>query len=274
MKIIYAIGNNIDSHIQLSRFLKITKHDVKVLSVGTSNYFDSDLNIAFFKNYISVSDPRIEFLNDYIKKYNPDLIISDCEYIIPYIGFNLKIPCINYSIENLILRLKKFNFDVIRANPLHLNLYKNADLNLLPVIDGIDLKANPLASFTECRPFTFVAENQNETNLVHVSCNNKKLLHRANHFNYNQIDTIEYFNSINSSTYFVCEFLYTFVMDAYYNNRYLYVYDSFQNEYSYLFSHMEKNRFAELFKSENNFSKKKIRFDINLKQLSDFIEEI
>jgi hypothetical protein len=267
MKIIYSLNDNIDSRIQLSRFLKITNHEVKVFSHGICNLFDSDINLLFLDSLVNIekNGDKINFLSDYIKKFKPDLIIYDDEYITPYIGYNLGIPCIEYSKNNLSC------FPYSNFRELYEYAGNIATIRLAPIIgDVVSIYSN--RKIEKCRPFTFKGSKTQEKNL-HISCNNKKLLTSIDHYSYNNINSVEYFNSIASSDYCLIEFLYTFIVDAFYNNKYIYCYKTLTLENTKLFKILEDQGLAEFY--NNNFRKKSIiDFEIQSKQLTDYIEEI
>jgi len=268
MKIIYCVSENIDSQIQLSRFLKLTNHEVKVFSYGISNLFDSDINLNFLESRVSLIDNEsTNLLIDYIKSYKPDLVIYDESYIVPYIAYNLDIPIINYSKKNLAC-FKGTN------DPAIANVLRNlSTVVLAPALgDIIDISTKEKSKEKICRPFTFKGTKVENKN-IHISCNNKRLLTNSNYYSYNDINSIEYFNSIASCDYFITEFLYTFVIDAFYNNKYIYAFKKLNQENATFFKILEKRGLA-TFYNDNLNKKSIIDFDITTKQLTDYIEEI
>lgn len=268
MKIIYCVSENIDSQIQLSRFLKLTNHEVKVFSYGISNLFDSDINLNFLESKVSfIDNENTNLLIDYIKSYKPDLVIYDESYIVPYIAYNLDIPIINYSKQNL-------NCFKTKVEPPIAAALKNlSTIILAPALgDIVNVCTKEKSKERICRPFTFKGTKVENKN-IHISCNNKKLLTNSDYYSYNDINSIEYFNSIASCDYFITEFLYTFVVDAFYNNKYIYVFKKLNQENAALFKILEKHGLATFY--NNNLNKKSIiDFDITTKQLTDYIEEI
>lgn len=275
MKIIYCVNNDIDSQIQLSRFLKVTNHEVKVFSHGISNLFDSEINLNFLDSHKEfIDNEKTNLLTGYIKSYNPDLVIYDQSYIVPYIAYNLDIPIISYSKENLML------FSHYKSNSnLALSLKHLSNFVLAPAIADItgfsyyNSSNSTNSNVKLCRPFTFKG-TKTESKQIHISCNNKKLLTPGSiYYSYNDINSVEYFNSIASSDYFIAEFLYTFVIDAIYNNKYIYAYKKLYDSNAKLFHYLEKKGLATFY--NNNLNKKSIiDFDITTKQLTDYIEEI
>lgn len=281
MKILYSIKNNIDAEIQLYRFLKLKdpKDEIKIFYFGYSSYFDSDINLNYFYNQNNLSlkkimsNTEIIFLYDYVKKYNPDVIIFDGEYILPYIGNELNIPTISYSCNDLFDFLMHENsfFKNDKEN-LFDNIKINCTLNLMPITS--ELMFSNKTRYTICTPLTFKG-NKTKENKIHISCSNKRLVNNLNYFDYKHVNDQEYFNSIASSDYFVCEFLYTFIIDAFYNNKFIYCYKSLKDKYAVLYNFLEKNNFAKLYNGEDSLIKKNILdFDIKKKNILDYIKEI
>jgi len=278
MKIIYVLTNNIHSHIQLSRFLKVKDPsiDIKIFSKGISNYFDSDINLDYFysKNGNFIHNKEFEFLYEYIKKYDPDLLITDGDYRLPILAFDLNIPCINYSIDNFYQNYITVPI-IFQFNKFYItNLLNNSVVNLIPGIadgleEGTEFRQKPL--FTTCRPFTFKG-NKKENKKIHISKNNKSLSKDIG-YSYSDINSSEYFNSLASSDYCLIEFSYTYFIDAYYNNKFVYCYKGIEDSIYDFFYFAENKRLVTYY--ENNFAKKNIiDFEINSKQLTDYIKEI
>ena len=101
MKILYAANNSRNSYFQLKRFLSSIKHkniDVRVAAYRSSagdlnidytldallNFTNPDANISFNGNYT--------FLFNEIKRFTPDLIISDLEVYVSIIASEMQIP--------------------------------------------------------------------------------------------------------------------------------------------------------------------------------------
>lgn len=95
MKIIYAAGPRKSSNTQLARIVPQLSlyHTLK-----TANYYpcsfptDWDLSQVRLKKRYYQQDAYRIFLVDEIEKFEPDLIISDFDFIIPKIAISLKIP--------------------------------------------------------------------------------------------------------------------------------------------------------------------------------------
>lgn len=281
MKILYSIKNNIDAEIQLFRFLKLKdeKDEIKIFSLGSSSYFDSDINLNYFFNGNEgslnkcIKNKETLFLYDYIKKYSPDVIIFDGEYIIPYIGNDLNIPTISYSVNDLYDFLIKVN-SFFKNEKEHLfdNIKINCTLNLMPIM--AELVNTYRTRYTVCTPLTFKG-NKTESKNIHISCKSKKLVNNSNYFDYTKVNNQDYFDSLASSDYFVTEFLYTFIIDAFYNNKFIYCYKSLKEKYSILYNLLENQNFAKLYNGEDSLVKKNILdFEIKKKNILEYIKEI
>lgn len=126
-KILYAAADTENAKLQLARFVSAMKdkpHQLKVAAYKKSSpsinidwTLDCLLNI-FKPQNISVENENFSFYFDQVKKFNPDLIISDLEYFTSYIANNLNIPlwqCSSALLNNALSHGQKYN----------LGLYKN-----------------------------------------------------------------------------------------------------------------------------------------------------
>jgi len=115
-KIFYAANRHRNAAYQLDRFLYFLPKEVSLRTAGYSltnrevdwtldpiRPYNKDLNIdkgstSFGSNYF--------VFRDWIKAFNPDLIISDLEPVSIFIGEDLNIPTWNYSSLNLLFGTK------------------------------------------------------------------------------------------------------------------------------------------------------------------------
>lgn len=101
MKILYAANNNYHSKVQLERFLKCLDKSKFTLKIAAYKDYLPNCNVdwtlnCLLQNYMSnpYSLWNNNYLNiylDQIKKYNPDLVISDFEIFTSFIATNLNI---------------------------------------------------------------------------------------------------------------------------------------------------------------------------------------
>lgn len=119
MKIFYAANDTLSSKIQLYRFLQYNQYDIKIASY--SSIYGSSFNLESLLNFkkdnvISYNNNYI-LLYDYIKRYSPDLIISDLDPYSSNIGFELNIPV--WQVSSMLL-----NFGLIKAFKKNIKIYK------------------------------------------------------------------------------------------------------------------------------------------------------
>src|SRR5258706_5453728 len=99
MKILYAANNNINSLIQLSRFLRVIskQHHIKISAYKKSSppsinidwTLDALLNI--FNPRLSLNNDNLCIYYDQVKKFKPDLVISDFEYFTSSVAADLNV---------------------------------------------------------------------------------------------------------------------------------------------------------------------------------------
>lgn len=128
MKILYAADNNGHAKIQLERFLqKVDKNKFNIKISAYRNYFpnckvDWTLDCLLLANL----EYKISFVNnryldiylEQVRKYNPDLIISDCEFYTSFVATQLNIKLWNVS-------NKLFNYAIHGIYKKYAQLYKN-----------------------------------------------------------------------------------------------------------------------------------------------------
>ncbi len=120
MKIIYAVGNRVSGAIRLSRFLKNidNKHEIKIAGYSESTYLIShvewilnsiSLTKLAFKNSLYSAKYNQDYISNIIKdviEFDPDLIISDDEYVFSLMANELNIPLWYCSPLNMIDGIK------------------------------------------------------------------------------------------------------------------------------------------------------------------------
>lgn len=106
IKLLYAAGNSHSSAIQLQRILSkidTDRFEIKVAAYKKSSPISVKVDYTLD---VLIGDPygnreNISIYNDQIKRYRPDLIISDLEYYTSFIAYDLNIPYWNCN-SNLI----------------------------------------------------------------------------------------------------------------------------------------------------------------------------
>lgn len=126
-KILYAASNNVNSKIQLTRFIDAIKiYPIKLKIAAYKNYspdisidwtLDSLININR-PNTVHFDNENFQIYFNQIKYYNPDLIISDLEYFTSYAANLLNITLWQCSSSII-------NFALSKKEKYNLGLFKN-----------------------------------------------------------------------------------------------------------------------------------------------------
>lgn len=152
LKILYAANNNINSKIQLIRFLQSIKDKPYQLKIAAYKISTDDLNIdwtidcllnIYKPALLSTESENFQIYFEQIKSFAPDLIISDLEYFTSYVGHLLDIPVwqcssilINFALANKynIGLFKNYSYILNRDfahNQRMINIIDNSTLNLV-----------------------------------------------------------------------------------------------------------------------------------------------
>jgi uncharacterized protein (TIGR00661 family) len=281
VKILYSASNNIGAKLQLARFLRAmygTSHQFKISAYQISSPkvnidWTLDALISILRpEQLSLRNDNLEIYFDQIKKYKPDLIISDLEYFTSYIAGVLNIPLwqcssslIQFGLtwqEKYALGVKKhFSFLIFRnfKDPM-INIINNSDRNLIYSHYG-DLDNPPKLEkqFEWIRPY-------HQTFKRHVPCqhyltaglvtSNKKVLNVIKGYpdsvafldtcsekypnlaikNINMED--EYYCNLANSDFFVCQGQGSLLSDAFYNGKYSFIYPNYDDVEVIINSHL------------------------------------
>ena len=260
MKILYAANNSLSSKLQLYRWLENNSgHTVKIAAYKKSsplnvnidwtldcllNLFNPDL-ISFDQN------ENVSIYMEAIKRYNPDLIISDLEIFTSSIAMELGIPVWQYSSQLLKYGLARketynsgifstysylFNRDPVFTQRVN-NIIYNSEKNLVYSHFG-DLEVPPQLknNFEWARPYcgrfkksatchhTFITGSQNINYNIQQFIKQyedtvsfceaeyfSKIIDQKSFYN-----TSEYYCNLYNSDFFVCESQVNFLSDAFY----------------------------------------------------------
>lgn len=261
MKVLYAAGNRLGSHYQLKRFLN---------SVGNKNL---DIKIAAFKKSLGDLDAHytldcllnftkpdngINFNGNYsyyrneIKRFNPDLIISDFEVYTSILANELKVKLWQFSPVNLYYALTssikqgvgihKYYSHLIDSNQRRAEYvgYMFANSNRKFVLSHLcDCAAPPalLEDYEWVRPSFVLGESKYNSNyLIVLADSNKKVLDDFK--NKNSIlfspfifesfknmknfptESDEYKFAVEQCKAFITDGTECFLADAFYNGKY------------------------------------------------------
>jgi len=153
-----SIANNLKKNYNLISASKSQLADIRLNSLyyNASDVYKNKISI---KEFPLVNSDKLSKLIDYIKFLDPDIIISDNEYMIPYIGNLLDIETISLSYLNLIKHYKPragylmyskhlskykqdipsyvfFNKELVYSNFYIYSLFDNYEVNWISTFDN------------------------------------------------------------------------------------------------------------------------------------------
>lgn len=279
-KILYAAGNSFDSQIQLSRCYNFIKNDneVKIAAFKKSTPSNVKVNFSldflfdiFSDKYYSLETETFAVYHEQIKKFKPDLIISDLEYFTSCIGIDLSIPVWQVSpfllkkfltLSNLKINLNKKYFKIFDVTELYdhsiNNIIYNSEENFIysHFIDSSNISnVRDNSNFKWIRPYHELGKKSKlcEHNVVSVLLNNNKqiikslkkekdlvLFSKFYNENYNDFhikdinNTKEYYCNLQNCNIFVSEGQTSFMADAFYNNKQTFNFTNFSDAQSIL----------------------------------------
>jgi hypothetical protein len=153
LKILYAAQNNVNSKIQLTRFLNAmcgTQHRIKIAAykISSPQNVSIDWTLDCLQNmfkpeHVTLDNDNFITYYNQVKHYNPDLIISDMEYYTSEIANTLGTAlwqCSSSMINFALTNEYKYNLGIFKRyaflfnrNPLHsqrmINIQDNSNCN-------------------------------------------------------------------------------------------------------------------------------------------------
>jgi hypothetical protein len=243
MNILVAAGNRFGSFFQLERFLQSVKnqnHTIKIAaykkSIGTLdihymldallNFTNPDGGLSFNGNY--------KYYYNEIKRFAPDLIISDCEIYTSIIALELKIklwqvsPLLLYSalsnkLKNTIPIYKNHGYllshNLLRKDYLNYIINSSDRKFVLSHLCDIETRPDLIDGFEWIRPEFILGDNDIKVDyLVSLIKDNKTILKELK--NKSVMITNNYKQYINSCNVFLSDGTATFLADAFYNQKY------------------------------------------------------
>lgn len=201
LKILYSVGNNVNSKIQLTRFLQNVPESLNI-KVAAFKKSSPKINIdwtldclldVFNKDKVVENDNLKIYLNQ-IKYFNPDLIISDMEHFTSQIALELNIPLwqcssslINHALSNKeknnLGLFKKYGYLTHRVSLLpgkHANIIENSNRRFIySHLGDLDNSPNIKDNFEWIRPYHLVGKKSilcQHNMVVGMINNNKKIL--------------------------------------------------------------------------------------------------
>lgn len=274
VKILYASINNFDSTIQMSRFIEsIINKNYSIKLSGYSRFCQSipiDWNIEslFYTHNKNrrLNTPDIDIYADQIKKFKPDIIISDLEYFTSMIAINLNIPiiqCSSYLLDSAVDSRNKKNFltqgiqkyspALKTKNNKFFNIINNNSNYKFVYSHLCDAKNKPFLKngFNWIRPYHKIGKKSKlcEHNIVYATThNNKKTIDFIKNYNdiilfsdfeYEWYENIqmkniknldEYYCNLKNCKIFISDGQETFLADAFYNKKKSFIYANLIDE--------------------------------------------
>lgn len=317
MRIFYAAGNRLGSFYQLKRFINSVKHknyEIKVSAfkkslgdIDAEYMLDALLNFTNPNALISFNGNYIYYLNE-IKRFNPDLIISDFEIYTSIIACELKIKLWQFSPINLYyalddktkqnLNIHKFYSHLIEADRKKAEYlsqvfnYSNRKFALSHLCD-CENRPNLIKNYEWSRPSFVLGSNTNNFNYTIILANsNKNILNDFKDKNsilfspfkyeiYNKMivedinNELEYKNSIDNCKFFISDGTASFLADAFYNQKYCFSIPRYNDIETIISSYM--NEFYSIGKinyDDNLIKNVNITIDNNVKFISEYLEEL
>jgi len=261
MRILYAAGNRLGSYYQLKRFLDsiaYKNHNIKVAAYKKSlGSLDVDYTLDCLLNF---TDPlgTVSFNGNYsyykneIKRFNPDLIISDFEIYTSIIAHELKIKLWQISPLNLYYALNaktkqnvgihKHYSHLIESNHKR-SEYINHALNyssrkfVLSHLCDCESPTELVEGFEWARPDFLLGEDVDKYHyVIALAKSNKKIIHefKSKHavlfspymfekydmMAVEDIDSDSYKNALENCKVFISDGTAAFLADAFYNQKY------------------------------------------------------
>lgn len=262
MKIFYAAGNRLGSYYQLKRFLSSTfslNHDIRIAAYKNSlQDLNTDYTLDCLLNFTSNSS-SITFNGNYgyysneIKRFNPDLIISDFDPYTSIIAIELNITLWQYSPTNLYyalskeqkreIEVRKHNTWLLEESPDRNEYIKEifaaSDRNFvlshvcdcetpIPLINGFEyVRPSFVLGTNNNTADTVIATAQTNMDTINDFKNKNAILfspYTFQHYNRLQVKDInnetEYSNSLEDCNTFITDGTAAFTADAFYNQKY------------------------------------------------------
>lgn len=285
MKILYAANNAESSKIQLYRFFNAISSEHHIVKFAAYKKSSPNINIdwtldclldTYKPNYILLNNDNFSIYFDQVKKFAPDLIISDLEFFTSYIAnvLNINIWQCSSALINLALpHEEKYNLGIfknysylLKKNTIDVNATLNviASANQNFVYSHFCDTTNPPKlndNFQWIRPYHSIGKIsipckhniigitwQNNKKLISVLKNYKDSIVFSNSFheNYTNLkikdisNAEEYYCNLKNSNLLACEGNTSFLADAFYNNKYSAIFTNFQENECIINSFLSK----------------------------------
>ena len=316
LKILYAAGNRIGAHFQLKRFLQSIQHKNYIIKTAAFKKSLGDLDVDYMlDSLLNFTNPEeISFNGNYsyysneIKRFAPDLIISDFEVYTSTIALELNIKLWQFSPINLYyginndvkynLGIHKNYFFLLDSSPKRngyiLNLLNNSNRRFVLSHIG-DSKYNNIISdnYEWVRPNFILGDGSKKIDyFLALSKTNKIIINELKNKNSLLFSsfTLEHFDDlkienlleedqikehIENCKYFISDGTATFAADAFYNQKYNIAYPRYDDIESVITSMV--NKYCNFGCISNNFNQSnKIEIELNekIKFISEYLGEL
>lgn len=306
MKLFYAANKSLSSKIQLQRFLQYNQYDIKIAAYANSTNL-ADYTLDALDNFInkdskSFNNENYIILYEAIKKYSPDLIISDLEPYSSSIGVELNIPVWQCSSLNFVYSFNrafrrktkvhsKYKILIENLNIYNQNIINNSNQNFIYSHFGdTEVYDKILDNFKWARPYFDIGKyspNCKHNILAICPDNNKTIIS-----NLKKHDDVVVFSELYFEDYkglklkdinneqeyycnlFNCNKVFTdgntnYFADAYYNNKPITIFP----DYSSVECLFNESIFNWLEISSDAKNVKSVRYNSNVKFLHEYIED-
>ncbi len=215
--------SNFDSEIQMLRYSKITKHNVKFASTYNSIYISPDINLNYFFDVTNLSNKKVDIFVDYLKQNSIDLILTDNILFILKIAKKFNIEYFMYSFDTSPNEMKSKSNTVFLLQEKH--------FGSVPYIIPYYEKSLP-------------TDNQ-----ISFSClnNDKKFINRIKNIDckifsdreedfgikIGKLFSKEYKEAL-SSNFLIIEDNVTLAIDCIFNKKYFYILNNKNNDFGFL----------------------------------------
>lgn len=323
LKILYAASRNPSSKIQLLRFMREMKkspHTVRVAAYRQSSppinidwTLDCLMNI-FNPSHVSLENDNLTIYYDQIKRFAPDLVITDLEYFTSYVADLLNIPVwqcgsplINFALnheQKYNVGLFKKYYYVFHNKPIEyqraLNMLDNSERRFV-YSHFCDTESPPEldSKYEWVRPY-FVRGKQSmlcQHNIIAgMIGHNYKILDflKANNdcvsfsdFPFEEYGDVimksldnqeEYGCNIRNSNLFICDGSTSFLADAFYNNTFSLIVPNYKDRESLVNSSYSESLGLSQIVYDNEFMEQEFEFSIynnsSVKFLNERIDEL
>jgi hypothetical protein len=301
MRILYAADNKIGSYFQMKRFLSSVEHKNHIIKVAgykrsirdlwadstldcLLNFVEPDSTLSFNYNY--------NYYCNEIKKFKPDLIISDLEIYTSLIAIELGIKLWQYS-PNLIyyalpndiiknINIDKYYHSVFQSNTRRKDyiryILNNSDKKYVSsYLSDYTNRPTIYDGFEYVRPNFLLEEKKKTISYFFVSEKNTNTFIKNDEIRlsvHNENFEDIYSDNIVGCKYFISDGTPVFLADGFYNQKYNYIHPKYDDAESIIHSYLsEYFDTGKIIDDNTSFNKETltIKLDEKIKFLSQLL---